>query len=179
MRQDAFTYTPTFKLVIAGNHKPLLRNVDDAMRRRFRMVPFTTTPKEIDQELEDKLRAEWPAILRWMIAGCMDWQDNGLVMPAKVAAATDEYFADQDLFTQFIDERCDVDLAVAHTRPGGIWGKAADLFASWKAYAEAAGERPGSAKRLGDQLSRRGLVRGRHLGVRVWLGVALKVTDDR
>ena len=35
MRQDFFTYTPQFKLFIAGNHKPGLRNVDEAIRRRF------------------------------------------------------------------------------------------------------------------------------------------------
>lgn len=41
MRQDFFTFTPAFKLLIAGNHKPGLRNVDEAMRRRFHLVPFT------------------------------------------------------------------------------------------------------------------------------------------
>ncbi len=35
MKQDFFTYAPTFKLMIAGNHKPNLRSVDGAMRRRF------------------------------------------------------------------------------------------------------------------------------------------------
>jgi putative DNA primase/helicase len=34
MRQDFFEYTPQFKLVIAGNHKPGLRGVDEAIRRR-------------------------------------------------------------------------------------------------------------------------------------------------
>ena len=34
MRQDFFTYTPQFKLLIAGNHKPGLRNIDEAIRRR-------------------------------------------------------------------------------------------------------------------------------------------------
>ena len=44
MRQDHFTYTPQFKLTIAGNHKPSLRNVDEAARRRFNIVPFTRRP---------------------------------------------------------------------------------------------------------------------------------------
>jgi putative DNA primase/helicase len=33
MRQDFFEYQPQFKLTVVGNHKPRLRNVDDAMRR--------------------------------------------------------------------------------------------------------------------------------------------------
>ncbi len=43
MYEDFFTYVPQFKLVIAGNHKPGLRNVDEAIRRRFHLVPFTQT----------------------------------------------------------------------------------------------------------------------------------------
>jgi hypothetical protein len=35
MRQDFFTFNPTFKLVIAGNHKPILRSVDDANRLQY------------------------------------------------------------------------------------------------------------------------------------------------
>jgi len=34
MRQDFFEFTPQFKLMIVGNRKPVLRNVDDAARRR-------------------------------------------------------------------------------------------------------------------------------------------------
>src|SRR5436189_5686887 len=60
MRQDNFTYRPQFKLTLIGNNKPRLRNVDEAARRRFNIVPFNFVPKEKDLELESKLRAEWP-----------------------------------------------------------------------------------------------------------------------
>ena len=43
MRQDFFTFTPTFKLMIAGNHRPRLTNVDEAMRRRIHMILFDVT----------------------------------------------------------------------------------------------------------------------------------------
>jgi putative DNA primase/helicase len=96
MRQDFFTYQPQFKLMIVGNHKPVLQNVDDAARRRFNLVPFTRKPERPDRELEGKLKAEWPGILRWMIDGCLDWLQNGLVRPAAVQAATAAYFDEQD-----------------------------------------------------------------------------------
>ena len=32
MRGDFFTFTPVFKLLVAGNHKPTLRTVDEAIR---------------------------------------------------------------------------------------------------------------------------------------------------
>ena len=62
MRQDFFEYTPQFKLMIAGNHKPGLRSVDEAIRRRFHLIPFTVTipPEERDLELGDKLKGECP-----------------------------------------------------------------------------------------------------------------------
>ena len=43
MRQDFFEFLPQFKLIIAGNHKPGLRSVDEAIRRRFNLIPFTIT----------------------------------------------------------------------------------------------------------------------------------------
>lgn len=61
MRQDFFQFTPEFKLLIAGNHKPSLRSVDEAIRRRLHLVPFTVTIPEAERDLNlaEKLRAEW------------------------------------------------------------------------------------------------------------------------
>jgi putative DNA primase/helicase len=100
MHQDFFTFRPTFKLTIIGNHRPLLRNVDEAARRRFNLVPFNRVPSQPDPLLEQKLKAEWPGILRWLIKGCLDWQENGLMRPKSVIQATEAYFEDQDLFSQ-------------------------------------------------------------------------------
>jgi putative DNA primase/helicase len=67
MRQDFFEFMPVFKLVIAGNHKPGLCSVDEAIRRRFHLVAFAITipPEDRDKDLASKLRAEWPGILQW------------------------------------------------------------------------------------------------------------------
>ena len=56
MRQDFFTYQPAFKLLIIGNHKPRLKNVDAAARRRFNIVPFSFKPTNKDPKLKEKLR---------------------------------------------------------------------------------------------------------------------------
>jgi putative DNA primase/helicase len=60
MRQDFFEYTPQFKLLIAGNHKPGLRSVDEAIRRRINLIPFTVTIPlgERDPDLSAKLATE-------------------------------------------------------------------------------------------------------------------------
>jgi putative DNA primase/helicase len=166
MRQDNFTFSPQFKLTIAGNHAPSLRNVDDAMRRRLNILPFVVKPENPDLELENKLRAEWPQILAWMIAGCVDWQTNGLQRPAAVAGATDSYFADQDLFGQWMDERCQ--------RDPQAWEQPTPLFQSWGEYAREAGDNPGNVKDFKATLERRGILRGKTGGIKVYRGIALR-----
>jgi putative DNA primase/helicase len=38
--EDFFTFRPVFKVIITGNHRPRLRDADEAMRRRFNLIPF-------------------------------------------------------------------------------------------------------------------------------------------
>jgi putative DNA primase/helicase len=111
MRQDFFEYRPQFKLIIAGNHKPSLRSVDEAIRRRFHLIPFAVTipPEERDSDLADKLKAEWPGILAWMIEGCVEWQAECLRPPAAVVEATDAYLTAEDAMAAWLDEKCERD----------------------------------------------------------------------
>lgn len=170
MRQDFFEFTPQFKLVIVGNHQPILRNVDAAARRRFNIVPFVHTPINPDSELESKLKAELPGIMRWAIDGCLDWQANGLVRPEVVLAATDEYFESQDLFGRWFEEQCD-------TSDKKAWTATKDLYASWAAYARRSGEEPGDVRRFGPMIARRGLPQKRIKVDRGFSGVCLIKTD--
>ena len=149
MRQNFFEYRPQFKLIIVGNHKPVLRNVDDAARRRFNIIPFVHKPAAPDRQLEQKLTAEWPAILAWAIEGALDWQKNGLVRPAVVAEATNEYFTEQDSVRQWVEECCE-------TGGRNVCATTAALFANWSAYALSNGEKPGTAKWFSQILHRHG-----------------------
>ena len=156
MRQDFFTFRPQFKLMIIGNHQPVLQNVDDAMRRRFCMVPFTIKPETPDPQLEEKLKKEWPAILRWALNGCRDWQRNGLPRPASVLAATAEYFDDQDVMSQWMEQACTVDIGNPYRK-----SSSSDLFESWSIHAKRAGILPGSIRGFSQKLVNRGLKKTR------------------
>lgn len=149
MRQDDFTFDPQFKLMIIGNHQPSLKTVDEAMKRRFNMIPFTVKPKKKDTRLTERLKKEWPGILRWMIAGCIDWQANGFIRPEVVVKATEEYFADQDMFGQWLQEYCEVDF-----NSRSFATSATELFVSWSKFAKANGEEPGVQKTFGQALAR-------------------------
>lgn len=150
MRQDYFEFTPQFKLVVAGNHRPGLRSVDEAIRRRLHLIPFTVTiPEgERDDELPEKLKAEWGGILAWMIEGAVEWTMTGLDVPNAVREATEEYFESEDALAQWLGESCRVGVDQYETT--------ADLFVSWKVWAERAGERVGSMKSLSQTLVARG-----------------------
>jgi P4 family phage/plasmid primase-like protien len=108
MRQDFFTYQPRFKAIIAANNRPQLRNVDDAIRRRVKMLPFENKPVNPDKELESKLMAELPGILRWAINGFLAWQREGLNPPASVEKCTKDYFESEDVFGSWLKECCNV-----------------------------------------------------------------------
>lgn len=146
MRQDFFTYIPQFKLTIVGNNKPVLRNVDDAARRRFNIVPFLHKPEKKDVDLEAKLEAEWPAILRWMIDGCLEWQAEGLKRPKVIEEATSEYFAAQDYFARWLNECCILDPTLS--------SKPATLLASFQQWTQENGEAEPDNRRLRGMIER-------------------------
>jgi putative DNA primase/helicase len=172
MRQDFFTYWPQFKITVIGNHKPVLRNVDDANRRRFNLAPFTFKPDAPDLQLQDKLEAEHPAILRWMLDGALDWQENGLIRPEVVRAATADYFADQDIVHQWIDDCCDVN----SSRADPLTDTSSSLFASWRNYAAAHGEPIGTTRGFSEKMHRLGFQSIRdELGIRGRGYVGIKV----
>jgi putative DNA primase/helicase len=169
MHKDFFEYTPQFKPVIVGNHKPAIRNIDEAMRRRLHMIPFTVTiPTERrDPRLTEKLLAERDGILAWAVAGCLAWQRSGLQPPACVQAATAEYFEAEDALGRWLDERC--------VRAANAKSLTAELFTDWKQWAEAAGEFIGTQRRFSDLLITRGLEKWRNsMGVRGFHGIGLK-----
>jgi putative DNA primase/helicase len=132
MRGNFFTFRPTFKLLLAGNHRPRMRSADLALRRRFHMVPFLTRPAKPDPKLGEKLRAEYPGILSWAIAGELDRRRIGLSPPPSVVAATDEYFEAENVLSRWLDERC--------SRGQGISTQTGDLYRDYKSWAATAGE---------------------------------------
>lgn len=169
MRQDFFEYVPQFKLVIAGNHKPSIRNVDEAMKRRLHMIPFTVTipPERRDSKLTGKLLQERDGILAWALEGCLLWQRLGLHRPQSVMAATEEYFEAEDAMGRWLEERC---VTQANAKALTF-----ELFADWKQWAESNGEFLGSMRRFTDALITRRFEKWRATGgVRGFRGIGLK-----
>jgi len=170
MHKDNFTYPPTYKLVMSGNHKPAIRNVDEAMRRRMHLIPFEVTiPRDKrDRQLQDKLLKERDGILAWALSGCMHWQRTGLSPPQTVQDATSEYFEAEDAIGRWIEDRCVIS--------SNAKSLTAELFNDWKQWADEAGEFVGSQRRFSDLLITRGIEKWRNtIGLRGFRGIGLKV----
>jgi putative DNA primase/helicase len=167
MRQDFFEFTPQFKLMIAGNHKPSLRSVDEAIRRRFNLIPWTVVipAEQRDGTLPDKLRAELAGILAWMIQGTRQWLADGLAPPGIVTDATAAYLEAEDAIAAWIDDRCDRDPAAFQT--------STELFVSWSSWATVNGEYTGSMKRLVAALDNRGFTAVRKEHGRGFIGLRI------
>jgi putative DNA primase/helicase len=168
MRQDFWEFEPTHKLVLVANHKPVVRGTDYAIWRRILMVPFNVTipPDERDPRLPEKLKAEAPGILRWLVEGCLAWQRDGLRPPASVVAATGAYQHEMDALGGWIDEHC--------IESFDAWAWSDDLYADYMKWCETAGERHLRRVDFGTRLTERGFTATKGLkGRRRWLGIGL------
>jgi putative DNA primase/helicase len=168
MRQDDFEYVPRFKLFFSGNHKPRLRSVGVAMRRRINMIPFAVTisEEERDPQLADTLKAEWPGILKWMLDGCIDWQIRGLELPEAVTRATDAYFACEDGYADWIADRSEI--------VAGVWSRSSELFASWRDWAEKSGQPAGDTKRFREEMERLGFAHKHTMKGNFYVGLRIR-----
>jgi P4 family phage/plasmid primase-like protien len=161
-------FTPVFKLVMAGNHKPIVHGNDNGIWRRIRLIPFNRTfaPAERDPNLLAKLKAEAPHILAWMIEGCLKWLQQGLGdTPPAIEGATNEYREDQDIVGRWLEECTKPD-------PQGEESTTA-LYASYESWCHKNGLRPSSTLVLGRRLSERGFKQRKSNSKRLWGGLTL------
>ncbi|MBX3260103.1 MAG: hypothetical protein KF782_10460 [Labilithrix sp.] len=177
MHQDFWEFTPTHKLFICGNHKPVIQGADHGIWRRIRLVPWSVTipADEKDRALLGKLAKEFPGILAWAVRGCLEWQKSGLGEPPEVDAATEAYREESNPLAEFFASRCTFDPSARVAR--------AALRSSYEAWAKEVGAEPIGAKRFAESLRDRGVTEGPRLYVAAhgtsrdsWQGVQLVAT---
>lgn len=161
-------FTPQFKLMMLGNHKPIIKGNDHGIWRRVRLIPFRRTfkPEERDAALSDKLKAEAPHILAWMVEGCIDWQKRGLKdTPVTIQQATDSYQEEQDLIGSWLSECCKLSPSSE--------ASSTEIYANYKNWCMDNGLRPASSVGLSRRLSERGFCSRKSNGARLWAGLSV------
>lgn len=171
--REHFEFRPQFKLWIFANDAPRVRDDDDAVWRRIRLIPFVhPVPKEQrDPQVKISLRdpkVGGPAVLTWAVKGCLLWQQEGLGAPPVIESATERYREAMDPVADFLDERCVIE--------DGAVATFEELFGFYRQWAEAAGERRPLTKRAFSQrLERRGFPPEKGAkGVRIRRGIGLR-----
>jgi len=165
---EFFNFTPTFKIFMATNHKPVIKGTDHGIWRRIKLIPFTTRIEEEQQDkhLEQKLMQERPGILNWLVEGAKRWCAEGLRTPTIIIRATDEYRSEMDVIGNFLKERCE--------QKPGVSIRARELFKCYEDWCDDHNEHAVSERFLGLRLKEMGLDQKRMSDGRYWQGLAIR-----
>jgi putative DNA primase/helicase len=171
MRGEWFEFHPEFKIWLGTNHKPVIRGTENAIWDRIRLIPFNVRIPENERlpkaTMMELFRDEMPGILAWLVEGCLEWGQHGLMAPDAVLTATRDYRDEMDTLGDFFDAMCVIGKTVMVT--------AKQIYESYDDWCEAEGEKPISKKLFGMKLAERGFdsFRGNR-GVRTWTGIGIK-----
>lgn len=171
---EFFEFRPQFKLWLATNHRPVIRGIDHAIWRRVRLVPFTRTIPDADQDrdLTEKLLKEMDGIFAWAVEGCRDWIQYGLGQSESVKDATSEYREDMDPIGPFLEECCVFSLSLKT--------KSSDFYQAYIEWAKHNGRPEFSHISFGNLMRDRKepMKSEKSCGMKWWRGVGLRTTRE-
>jgi putative DNA primase/helicase len=169
MYKGYFEFKPTAKPHMSGNDDPKFDGSDGGMRRRLIIVEWTTKLEEAKhrdfEEVVAEIAAGGSGILNWLIAGCLDFLNSGLVISDDVAASTAAHFAEMDPAGQFAD---------AHVRPdpGGPGVASRAMYEAYVLWCQANGKTKMFETRFGRTMKKK-FRRDDSKRVHVYVDVAL------
>lgn len=173
MGQNDIEFLPKLRLLIAGNFEPVMKSTGHAMARRLHMFPALgrVVKADMDLYLQDKLRAEYPAILAWMIDGLKDWRQNGLGVPSEMEDAAVEYLDSDDVVGNWLDDCVD-------RKPTSRTNRVT-AFANYKKWCDGQGKE----KTMGDRsfykdVGGKGFKTQKSGPIRFFVGLELKPIDE-
>jgi putative DNA primase/helicase len=172
LNAEFFDFRPVGKIHLATNHLPDVSG-SHSMARRLQDIGWDVIvpPAKRITNLDEKIIArEAAGVLNWAIRGCLDWQKQGLAVPASVEAKTREHIAQSNPLATWLEEQTD-EVRDSVTENG-------QLYASYKAWADKAGVRnPMSMKAFTTHLQEKGFQQSKDSRTRraTTLGLALAV----
>ena len=172
---DPFSFKPSHKVFLSTNYKPVIKGRDAGIWGRLKLIEFQfryvddpklENEKQIDRTLTDRLLAEAPGILNWLVQGARTWYRDGLKEPSEVTRAVEGYKSETDTLKDFLDEMCE--------REPDARAGIKELYVTYTLWAKDNGQRyPWSAKYFGTRLQEAGFVKDP--GDRQRLGLRLSV----
>lgn len=169
--KDPFKYVPTHTLVLYTNHLPRVGANDDGIWRRLIVIPFNA---KITGTSDRKNYADYlyenagGAVLSWIIDGATKAINNKykLKTPKVVEDAINKYRENNDWFSAFVEECCEVD--ATYTQKSG------EFYQEYRSYCARTGEYTRSTTDFYTALENAGFERKRaKSGITVY-GIRLK-----
>ena len=160
------SFAPTHKLVVVGNYHPTVSDDSHGFWRRVVLYPFSVTIPQAQQDkrLLEKLIAEGPGILNYLLEALKIYFKKGLEVPKSLSQATQQYRTEQDMVHQFIDDEC-------ITGPEKTVLKA-DLYDRYKGWCLGNGLRALSSNRFSRKLTAKGF--NLQSDKRTWAGISIE-----
>src|SRR6266571_841617 len=161
------------KVFIYTNVLPTVEQVGEAEWGRIRVIPFTECfsverreCKRKDGRLIDKLRANMPAILRWLVGGELLRREYGLVEPVAVTEATKVYREESDDMTDFLAECTYKDRSAMTSLK--------DIYAAYKRWYQGDAWDIPKDSEIGKRVRAHGYIGKKSRGVMKYKGIGLK-----
>lgn len=136
-------FSPKWVAFMPTNHLPIIKDNDDGIWRRIKVIPFTRKFMEdpdvvFDGELPEKLKKEYKGILAWIIRGCLMYQEavrkspnsKGLIEPPAVRKAIDDYRESMNILAPWLSQYC-----IVNKQNKQISETFGNLWDSWSNYA--------------------------------------------
>jgi putative DNA primase/helicase len=156
--REEVTFKTTHLLCLVTNNKPKANADDFALWNRILLLPFNQAfvknpsddnEHEADVNLFEKLKSESNGILAWLVRGCIEYQKTGLNPPESVTKATEDYKAEEDEISLFIEECCITEGVESEKT------KVKYLYAEYINWTESEGIKPIGNRSFGKRLSKR------------------------
>ncbi|MCT8867148.1 phage/plasmid primase, P4 family [Shewanella xiamenensis] len=165
-------YIPMFKLIMVGNHKPVIRDTSTGMWRRMILLPFNASfsQQQMDPQLMDKLYAELSGILNWALEGVQMWLKDGIKasIPNSIKSGIAEYRHESDLLAMFLEECTNK----------GDFVYTDELYDAFRKWAERDGDWKMTRNIMTKRLVEKGFEKGRHNSKAMIKGIKLKSAFD-
>jgi putative DNA primase/helicase len=161
LHENHIEFPETHKTFADCNHLPIIRDDDNAVWERLRLVPFrcVVSSGQIDRTLPERLLSEAEGVLAWAVRGAVAWYSDmrergtGLTTCREVEERLREYQQNEDLLGEFLQDRCN--------RKDGVQTRACDLYAAWVDWMRGRGEKPESLVKFADHMETKGYERKR------------------
>ena len=135
--KDPFSFTPSHTLILYTNHLPRVGASDEGTWRRLIVIPFNAVIKgknEIKNYSDYLFREAGEYILKWIIEGAEEVIRNNYIIPvpSSVKAAIKSYRDNNDWFSNFLEDCCEVGESYVQ--------KSGELYQEYRAHCARNGE---------------------------------------